>query len=170
MSSIPPNVRITEATAADISAISVFFHEMWRQAGPDSPGFAGATESVIAEIAEPEAIRPRLGGPERRMFLAYERESVVGFAATRAIDTATIELAGIVVLQSKLGRGIGALLVEKAVQSARQHRFDRMAVSTEVANDTALGFYQAHGFEFVGESTATVEGTAVAVSNLERTL
>jgi hypothetical protein len=53
---------VTEATTADVPAVSTFFWDAWRQAGPDSPGFAGATEDVIAEITTPELIRSRLGG------------------------------------------------------------------------------------------------------------
>ena len=74
----PAAIRVIEAAEQDISAISDFFWEMWREAGPDAPGFTGATEGVIAEISAAEAIRPRIGGPERRMHIAYEHDRVVG--------------------------------------------------------------------------------------------
>jgi ribosomal protein S18 acetylase RimI-like enzyme len=170
MDSRPQGIHVVEAGAADVDAIGTLFWRMWDEAGPDAPGFAGATEEVIAEIAQPDAIRARIGGPERHMFVAYIEDSAVGFAATRTIDTEQVELAGIVVLQSMLGHGIGTPLVAAAVAAARERGFERMSVSTEVDNQRAIGFYEARGFEIVGESTADVDGVAVAVSNLERRL
>lgn len=165
-----PHIVIREADEADVPAITSFFLEMWRQSGPDAPGFAGATEEVIAQIAAPEAIRARIGGPSRRMFLAYLSDSIVGFAATRAVGDESIELAGVIVLDSMIGRGVGTPLVAAAVESARHYGFSQMTVSTETANDRALRFYQARGFEVAGESITTIEGTAVPVVELERQL
>jgi ribosomal protein S18 acetylase RimI-like enzyme len=166
MTSTPPSIRVTEATADDIPAIGVFFWAMWRQAGPEAPGFAGATDSVIAEVAQPEAIQSRIGGPDRRMYLAYVGEAVVGFAATKAIDETTVELAGIVVLQTMVGRGIGSPLLTAAAKDARQRGFGQMTVSTEIDNERARGFYEARGFEAVGESSTNVEGTSVMVVDM----
>jgi ribosomal protein S18 acetylase RimI-like enzyme len=167
MTSTPPSIKVTEATADDIPAIGVFFWAMWRQAGPEAPGFSGATDSVIAEIAQPEAIQSRIGGPDRRMYLAYVGETVVGFAATRVTDETTVELSGIVVLQTMVGRGIGSPLLTAAVTDARQRAFGHMTVSTEIDNERARGFYQARGFAVVGESTTNVEGTTVTVVDMK---
>lgn len=164
------SIDIIEASEENVPAIGSFFLEMWRQSGPNAPGFAGATEAVIAEIAQPDAIRSRIGGPDRRMFLARTGDSVVGFAATRVVDDQQIELAGVVVLQTMIGRGIGTPLVEAAVASARSHGFRVMRVGTETDNARALQFYQSRGFEICGASTEHVEGTAVPVVELERTL
>ncbi len=163
-------IGIREAGAADVAAIGSFFLEVWRQSGPDAPGFTGATEEIIAEIAAPDAIRARIGGPDRRMFLAYEGDSVVRFAATRVIDDNEIELAGVIVLHSMIGHGVGTPLVEAAMKSARSSGHRVMKVSTETDNARALRFYQSRGFRICGESTEDVEGTAVAVVELERSL
>jgi ribosomal protein S18 acetylase RimI-like enzyme len=143
---------------------------MWDEAGPDAPGFAGATEDVIAEIAQPEAIRARIGGPDRRMFIAYREDTAVGFAATKALGGNEVELAGIVVLQSMVGTGVGTLLVEIAVRTSRDLGYSKMTVSTEVDNERALAFYESRGFRQTGDSTAEVEGAEYAVSNLSMDL
>ncbi len=166
MDATPQGVHVVEAGDEDVPAISGFFWAMWNEAGPDAPGFAGATEEVIAEIATPEAIRSRIGGPERRMFVAYEGQQPVGFAAIKALNENEVELAGIVVLQSMVGRGIGTPLIEAAVHTCRELGFSRMTVSTEVDNERALAFYLARGFRLAGESTTEVQGTVVAVNNL----
>lgn len=167
MSPVSTEVDIGEAGDSDVAAIALFLWELWRESGPDSPGLTGATEEVIAEIAAPDAIRARIGGPERRMFLARVEGTVVGFAATRVIDAAQIELAGIMVLQRMIGRHIGTPLVESAIGSARQLGYKLMKVRTEVDNEPALGFYQARGFAVSSESTEDVEGTQVEVIDLE---
>jgi ribosomal protein S18 acetylase RimI-like enzyme len=163
-----PSVR--EATDADVNAFAVFFREAWLQSGAGAPGFAGATDQVIAELTAPDAVLERLGGPDKRMFLAWEQGEVVGFAANRRVDTTTVELAGIIVLPEAAGRGVGAALVAAAFSSARSDDYRTMIVRTEVSNDRALGFYQAHGF-VVGESTVeVVEGTPIVVEELTRKL
>jgi len=167
---MPDTVEVAEATEDDVAAISDFIREAWRQAGPGAAGFAGATDDVIAEISAPEAITARIGGPERRMFLAQSAGSVVGFAASRRLTSETVELAGIVVLQSMVGRGIGRPLAEAAVESARANGFKRITVSTETDNARALGFYHALGFTPTAVTEADAEGVEVEVQNLELAL
>ncbi|MDJ0953477.1 MAG: GNAT family N-acetyltransferase [Acidimicrobiia bacterium] len=166
MDETPREVLVVEASDDDVPAIGSFFWAMWHEAGADAPGFTGATEEIIAEIAAPDAIRSRIGGPERRMFLAYRGGQVVGFAAAKTRNEDEIELAGIVVLQAMVGSGVGTSLVQAAVQACRKLGFAKMTVSTEVDNQRAVAFYQARGFRLAGESTAEVAGTVFAVTNL----
>jgi len=159
-----------EATERDVAAFATFFQQAWQEAGPDAPGFAGATEEVVRELTTREAILERIGGPDRRMFLARQGGRVVGFSATRRIDEATVELAGVIVLQSIVGRGIGTPLVEQAVEVATDEGYARMVVRTETTNDRALRFYQARGFTPTGSMTELVEGKPVEVWELVRDL
>jgi len=129
-----PEIRVAEANGADVESIASFFWEAWSSSGPDAPGWAGASEEVIAELTTPEAIRERIGGPERRMFLAWDENRVVAFAATRSEDEKTVELVGIIVLQDMLGHGIGTPPLESAVQWATEAGFERMSVKTEANN------------------------------------
>jgi ribosomal protein S18 acetylase RimI-like enzyme len=161
---------VTEATTDDAEAISTFFWDAWREAGPDAPGWAGASPEVVAEIASPESIAARVGGPARRMFLAWHDDRVVGFAATRRIDDDSIELAGVIVLASLTGRGVGTPLVEAAVRAATSLGYTRMLVSTEADNERALGFYEARGFARTGTETRDVEGVEIDLAMLERSL
>ena len=165
-----PPTEVAEATASDVDAISAFFWEAWRQAGPGAPGFSGATEEVIAEIADPRVIGDRVGGPERRMYIAKQGERVVGFASTRATTATVIELSGVVVLQSMIGSGIGTRLVEAAVEASAGHGFTAMTVSTEVGNDRARSFYERHGFEVTGKGVEMVGPTQVSIVNMRRNL
>jgi GNAT superfamily N-acetyltransferase len=157
---------MTGSTAADVAAFAAFLREAWRQSGPGALGFAGASDQVIAELTAPEAVLERIGGPERRLFLAKEEGGVVGFAATRRIDMATVELAGIVVLAAMSGRGVGTRLVEEAVESARGEGYRNMIVRTELVNEPAKAFYEKCGFTAARRTTEQVEGSTVEVWEL----
>ncbi len=142
----------------------------WRQSGPDAPGFAGASDEVIAELATRDAIRERIGGPDRRMFLAWENGRVVGFAAAKRVDTDSVELAGIIVLPSCTGRGVGAELVNEALRSARSESYRSVIVRTETTNDSARAFYEALGFVLERSTIEHVDDISVEVWELSRDL
>ena len=165
-----PEIRVAEAGDAHLEAIASFFWEAWRSSGPDAPGWAGASEEIIAELTSPEAIRERIGGPERRMFLAWDENRVVAFAATRSEGEETVELVGIIVLQDMLGHGIGTPLLERAAQWAIEAGFQRMSVKTEATNERALGFYRSRGFIDSRTFVEDVEGTAMELTELIYTL
>ncbi len=163
-------VVVAEASIADAAAFARFFRRAWEESGPDAPGFVGATDAVIDELTTREAIVARMGGPERRMYLAWIDGDVVGFAATRRVDEVEVELAGVVVLSGVAGRGIGTQLVELAVASALSEGYERMFVHTEVANDRALSLYERLGFTRTAVISEEVDGSDVEVWELERDL
>ncbi len=163
-------ISVTEATNADVDAFATFFWEAWRQAGPDAPGFVGASDKVIADLTTAEAFGERIGGPERRMFLAWEDERVVGFAATKRVNADTVELAGVIVIQAMSGRGVGTSLVETAVGAVWAEGYRNMIALTETVNDRARTFYEARNFAVTGSDFEYVEGATVEVWELTRDL
>jgi ribosomal protein S18 acetylase RimI-like enzyme len=162
-------IDVSEATLADVEEMGAFIRTLWEAAGPQAPGLTGATDEVIAEISSPDALRERVGGPERRVFLARVGPEVVGFAATRRLDPASVELAGIMVHPDRRG-GVGMPLLEAAVRAARQSGYRRMVVHTETDNDGALRFYRKAGFTPLRRLDVDVEGHKVDVWKLERDL
>ncbi|MFQ5517557.1 MAG: hypothetical protein ACE5E8_08270, partial [Acidimicrobiia bacterium] len=85
-------LQVNRATPGDVDKVAAFLGEAWEAAGPDAPGFAGATDEIIAELARPEAILQRI--KSHTMLLAWWGDRVVGFAADRRVDAETVELAG----------------------------------------------------------------------------
>jgi ribosomal protein S18 acetylase RimI-like enzyme len=162
-----PAPLIAEAVPADAAEIGAFVRELWRAAGPEAPALTGATDEIIAEITAPAVIRARLGGPERRIFLAREGKRIVGFAATRRIDEATTELAGIMVHPEHQG-GVGTPLLKTALAAVGEQGSRRMVVHTEADNRRAIEFYCRRGFTPDGEDVVHVEETDVPVLALSR--
>ncbi|MGA9594707.1 MAG: GNAT family N-acetyltransferase [Acidimicrobiia bacterium] len=161
---------VGEAKDGDVDAISAFLWEAWRQAGPGAPGFAGATEEVIADVADPDLIRSRTGGPDHRMYIARSGDRIIGFASTRAETADTVELSGIVVLRETIGAGIGTRLLDATVAASKGYGFTTMIVSTETGNERAIRFYQHHGLDVIGTDLELVEETPVDVVTLTRGL
>lgn len=156
-------ISIIHATEEDVDAIATFFWTAWKESGPDAPGYAGATDETVKELTARENLAKRIGGPDRRMFIAMERDRIVGFSANRRMDSELVELAGLVVLESRWGRGIGTRLFKAAVEAARQDGYRQMRVRTEADNYRAIRFYESKSFTFVKSLTeeigdVTVEG------------
>ena len=167
-SSVP--VLITEATAADVDAFARFLNEVWTEAGPDAPGFAGVTDDMMTELTARDAMLARLEDPDRDVVLAREGDRVVGFAATRSMGDEVVELAGIIVAPSAKGRGVGAALVEAARLRGVSNGHSTMMVRTEITNEGALAFYRHRGFTPVRTTVEDVDGVAVDVWELEARL
>jgi ribosomal protein S18 acetylase RimI-like enzyme len=163
-----PAVR--EATPVDADTLAAFLMAAWREAGPDSPGFAGATPELMAEIATPAVLRARIGPGGRRMFIAVDGAAIVGFAATRPLHGGVAELAGIIVARSASGRGLGTELVRAATEAARADGHARMIVRTERTNAAAIAFYRARGFAPTGETVESVGALEIPVLELAATL
>ncbi len=159
-------MEFVEATESHIPAVAAFFREAWGMTGPDAPGWAGADDDVIEYLTRSESLMERIGGPERRMFLAVEEERVVAFAATRWSGEGPAELAGIVVLQEMVGKGIGTPLLKAATERLRADGATSVFVRTEADNERALGFYRARGFGDERNLTEAVEGAEVNVTEL----
>ncbi len=115
--------EVRRAHPPDAVAFAEFMRAAWREAGPDAPGFAGATDAVIDEITQTDAVVERMTGSGRTMHLAWHVDRVVGFSAMRRIDDDRIELAGIIVSRDCAGRGVGRSLVAASLEDAVSEGF-----------------------------------------------
>jgi len=86
---------------------------------------------------------------------------ITGIAATRVQDSSTMELAGIIVREDLLGKGIGSLLISKCIDSARGAGYVSMVVKTENSNERAITFYTKKGFARIGNVVETIEDSNV---------
>jgi ribosomal protein S18 acetylase RimI-like enzyme len=91
-------------------------------------------------------------------FIAYELHKPVGYVCIRPGDNLpefakqfSIELARIYVLQSHLGKGIGKLLMQKAIEVAIAEQKEIIWLGVWEKNERAIQFYQQWGFRRFGE-------------------
>jgi ribosomal protein S18 acetylase RimI-like enzyme len=163
-------VDVREAEATDAGAFAAFIRRAWAEAGPGAPGFAGATDDAIEDIARHDAFIERITDARQQLFLACDAADVVGFCALRAIDDATVELAGIIVGAGHAGRGIGTMLVERALDAAASHGHRTCVVRTETTNVAARSFYERCGFTDASQGIEVVDGIGIEVCELRRSL
>ncbi len=161
---------IRRAALQDEVALRAFFDTAWGEAGPGALGWTGASDEAIREIASHPFLAALLSDPYRGVFVAEEGGGVVGIAVTRKLDASTVELAGIIVRETRTGRGIGASLLETVRRDAIAAGFSEMLVKTEALNDRALAFYQKHGFVLVEVRSEDVRETPVNLAVLRLNL
>jgi len=141
-------VVIRRATVQDADGIA--------QAHVDSIQTLGARAydaEVIADWGAPrtgERYRLRIAdGAE--LFVAVENGRIVGLSDYRAIDGS--HRTGIFVRGDAARRGIGTALFAEAEAAARRHGATEINVDASLG---AVGFYEANGFERVGDGEHTL--------------
>lgn len=159
-------MEIRAATADDIEAFKSFIRLAWGEAGPGAPGWTGASDERVEQLTSDEFLSSLFGRADVRVLLAWDDDEIVGFASNRRVDDETVELSGIVVLESMTGRGIGSQLLEAAVKAAVTDGFGKMVVKTESFNERAIGFYESRGFEVKDRTVTEVEGVEVELVEL----
>ena len=83
------------------------------------------------------------------LFIARDEEAVVGLSLIIETDEAgTFELKSLAVDEQWRSRGVGAALVQAAVQHCRRRGGQLLVVATAAASIRALQFYQRQGFRF----------------------
>lgn len=162
--------EVRELGPGDVEAFGGFIRRAWAEAGPGAPGWTGATDENVSRLASAEYVASLIGGEDTRIFLAWDEKEAVGFSCNRRVDDETVELSGIVVLESATGRGVGSQLLRTAKDAALDDGYRRMLVKTEAFNERAIGFYEGKGFEERGRSVTDVEGVRVELVELELSL
>jgi ribosomal protein S18 acetylase RimI-like enzyme len=163
-------VRAVEPNPDQIRALGKFVLDAWKRAGPQALGWTGATEDTIHDIASEESLMGLVSDPKLKFFVCEENDEITGFATNRVRDASTIELAGIIVRDDLLGRGIGSLLISKCIESARDAGFSGMVVKTEASNERAISFYVERGFVRLGSAVEAVENSKVDLATLRLVL
>ena len=75
-----------------------------------------------------------------------DHERIVGHLQVVARDPDTWEVTNTAVVEEVRGRGVGRVLLERAVQEARSAGASRVVLATAAADTGALRFYQRCGF------------------------
>lgn len=161
---------IEKATPHDAPGLAAFLHVAWEEAGPEGLGFAGATDEMVAELADLGSLTSILEDRDTGVWIARRAGTVVAFAAAEAPAGPAAELSGIVVHRMHRSRGLGGELADRAIAWAAGRGAGHVFVRTEPHNDTAIGFYESHGFARVGLAEERVGGELLTVLELRKEL
>jgi len=109
-------------------------------------------------------LRDALDRGDGAILVADEEGAVVGWlqvVGTHTIDSDPCALiAGLVVDEARRSRGIGAALVEAAVEWAAEHGYRTIRVRSNVVRERAHAFYERLGFSRVKNQVVFVRSTA----------
>ncbi len=116
----------------------------------DYLGKAFSFEQIQSEVTNPDSI----------FYLATVGGRAIGYlklnfarAQTDVRDTNALEIERIYVLNEFQGKGIGASLLEKAIDVARDHQLTYLWLGVWEENRKAIAFYKKFGFKEFGTHT-----------------
>lgn len=136
-------------TKNDIQAVQKITTESWRMFYKNIIPLSTQNDFLASAYNE----RVLIGRMENSSFyVAEENGEVIGFANfSRVKSSGEVELHAIYVLESKLNKGIGSMLMDEGI---RQLKPNKIQVSVETLNKVALDFYLARNFVIEDEYDA----------------
>lgn len=105
----------------------------------------------------PELLESEVGAPGHQFLLALKGREPVGYAFLRegkypgdTENRSAIEIARIYTIQALTGRGVGAALMKRCLQIARENQKETVWLGVWEHNHRAIAFYRKWGFHKFG--------------------
>lgn len=145
-------IQIREAGREDAALVARLSRETFAET------FAAVNEArhfdqFMREQFSPELLEAEVGAAGNTFFLAFEGEVPAGYLKMREdgdkpafAGKKAIEIARIYVKKSMIGKGIGALLMQKAIDFALLQEKELVWLGVWEKNETAIAFYRKWGF------------------------
>lgn len=136
-------MNISTATISDIPSLCELLHELFDQEAEFKPDFTAQSRGLACIIEHPEV---------GSILVARRQDKIVGmvnllYTVSTALGERVALLEDMVVTPASRGSGIGSLLIERAVEQARNNGCRRITLLTDQNNLAAQRFYARHGFE-----------------------
>lgn len=149
-------IIIEKATTEDIETIQAIAKETW----PVTFGeilSVSQIDYMLEMMYSTEAITRQMTAQNHVFFLATENNKPVGYLSVEASykGQSKTKIHKIYILPSAQGKGIGKLLIEKAVQVAKEYQNQLLSLNVN-RNNVAVKFYQTVGFAVVGQENIDI--------------
>lgn len=102
----------------------------------------------LSKDYSPKFWKELLENKELPVFVAYEDNKMVGYAALETIRFEVAYFSWIAVLNEKKGKGIGSLLMKTIEDWCRKERLHKIELETQVK--TISSFFEKHGYVLEG--------------------
>lgn len=148
-------LTVRRATPED----AVLLAELGARTFADAFGASNTPEDMAAYLAanfSPERQREELVDPSRTFLIAEEEGRAVGYAQLRSAPPANgeagsrLELVRLYATRDRVGRGVGAALMERFVRAGEEEGHDGLTLSVWEHNPRAIAFYRKWGFVETG--------------------
>lgn len=152
-------VEVRLAASADADALALVGAATFLET---FAGVLGGADIVrhCADQHQPALYRRWLEDDASRLWIVETERgrAPVGYLVLRPAEIEAVELVPgdleikrVYLLSRFQGLGVGAALMERAVEAARSMGARRIVLGAYAENDRAIGFYRRQGFSFVGE-------------------
>ena len=140
------NIKYVSGNARLIDKITPLWQELNKQHLNLSPYFKDYYETLTFENRKRAILQRAIGG-DVKVDLAYDdSERLVGYCVSSIDKLQTGEIDSIFVISEYRGKGIGATLMEKALEWLKSKGSKKNIVSVAVGNEMAYVFYEQFGF------------------------
>ena len=143
----PMGLRLRTAGPSDAEVFARVLCESWKTAYADliSPEEMAKNTDLTKKTNQ---MRSMLAAPDAVCFIAYDNDRAVGICDTRPSRESNDcgEIVAIYALAEYRGRGVGAALMDAALESLAGRGFNTVALNTFEQNLRARSFYERYGF------------------------
>jgi GNAT superfamily N-acetyltransferase len=150
------NINLRGAKIGDVKAVA----ELSRSSFTAAFAAVNTPEDMASYLQQSfalEVMTAEFSDPNNCIILAESHQGLAGYAKLRrdsdepCIKAArTIELERLYTAAELVGRGVGALLMQEAIRTARQEHYESLWLGVWEHNLDAIRFYQREGFLDVG--------------------
>jgi ribosomal protein S18 acetylase RimI-like enzyme len=145
-------IEIKKANLEDLISIQIVGKQSFIETFTDN-NTPDNIEKYLQESFNTAQITLEINNPESLFYLAFWENKPIGFlkvnlgeAQTESLYKNTLEIQRIYVLKAFHGKKIGQLLLDKAIEIAKQHLVDYIWLGVWEENHKALHFYNKNGF------------------------
>lgn len=152
-----------DATPADGVALDAMAVEVWM----DTFGHSASPGDIATYLAQAYGPQGRLiadlNAGIARFRLALDEERIVGYAKLNPpwlpdAEAGAMQLSQIYVTYDQHGSGVGRVLLDWAISTARDGGATALLLTVWEENHRACRFYEKHGFEHIGNYAFAVGG------------
>lgn len=138
-------MEIKSVTAADIDELVALARKVWHQHYPAIISTA-QIEYMLAQRYSRDVIAAELQRSDIWWDQLRADERMMAFSSYFKVDAGEMKLDKLYVHPQNQRRGYGGMLLDRAVQVAREQRCSRLKLAVNKGNANAISAYKKHGF------------------------
>jgi ribosomal protein S18 acetylase RimI-like enzyme len=148
------DIIIREATKADAALIAGLSRQTFYETFA-AQNSAADMEKFLSKQFTRSALIEEVDAPSNTFLLAYVAGQPAGYARLRetenSADDDSLEIARLYAVKAMTGKGVGKALMQACIDLAAAKKKRQIWLGVWEANERAIQFYTAWGFEKVGE-------------------
>ena len=145
-------MEIRKAALSDLKELQTLGRKTFFETFSSGNTEENMREYLDMEFAE-EKMKSELSNPDSEFYLAKGKDKLIGYmkinfgqAQTELKEESGMEIERIYVLKEFLGKGVGQLLFDKALEIGKQKKMDYLWLGVWEKNPRAICFYEKNGF------------------------